>query len=91
MDEQLVNDIDLGKFDTTLIDNTRFKEVLEEVANVDGFRDYLRETLALDIKRYFFATKEQQELIKGAYSRTYYLYTTLAKVSEAKIKSLTNK
>lgn len=87
--DKFIEEIDLGKLNNGEVDIEKYKDVLLEVSRVDEFRDYLRETIAADIKRYFFASKEQQDLIKGAYSRTYYLYKLLGKVSDDHTKSLT--
>lgn len=87
--DKFINEIDLGKLNLESIDNKKYEEVLLEVSRVDGFRDYLKETLALDIKRYFFMSTESQSMVKGAYLRTLSLYNLLSKISEEQTKKLT--
>lgn len=89
MEESEIKDLDLGTLSGIGVDNKEFIEALTEVSNVDDFRDYLVETMACDIKRFFFASPESQERIKGAYQRTKYLYDLLKKISGDKIKNLT--
>lgn len=74
------------------MDKERFRDVLNDVEEVDGFKDYLRETMMLDMKRYFLAPKEQQDSIRGAFNRTQYLLNVLIKISDEKVKkSIDNK
>jgi GTP1/Obg family GTP-binding protein len=84
MDE--IKDIDIGKITEIAIDNEAFKECLSDVSKIDDFRDYLRETMAMDIKRFFNTPKEQQDLVKGAFYRTQYLYQLLKKISDKEIE-----
>lgn len=81
-----IENIDLGKISDITVSHETYKDCLLEVSSIDGFRDYLKETMAADIKRYFFASQEQQPIIKGAFHRTKYLYDILKKVSEDGLK-----
>ena len=58
----------------------------KELGKVEGIQQYLKSTLAQDIKRYFLSPKESQEFIKGQYNRTRYIYDKILKSIE-----LTNK
>ena len=80
-----IEDIDLGKISDIAVSHETHKDCLLEVSSVDGFREYLKETMAADIKRYFFSSQEQQPIIKGAFHRTKYLYDILKKVSDENI------
>ena len=79
-------DLDLGNIGSITIDNDQFKDCLSEVSRIDDFRDYLKETMSADIKRYFYASKEQQDAIRGAFQRTKYFYDLLKKISDDNLK-----
>lgn len=49
-------------------------DIFKKVAGVDGFSDYLRETMARDKDHYFRATSIPDQLrVRGAFARTLYL------------------
>lgn len=56
-----------------LMDNKIDKEderlMFVDLFKVEGLQTYLKALMAADIKRYFTATPEQQERIKGNYDR----------------------
>ena len=60
--------------DLNVLDSAISKEeeerIWKAIANIDGAKDYFKDTMALDVRRYFDAVKEQQDFIKGAFSRT---------------------
>lgn len=52
--------------------------VFKDIKKVDGFHEYLNNTLDSDIKRYFAAGSPMEQLqVKGAYNRTLYLRSKL--------------
>lgn len=56
------------------------EKLFRDLSAVDGFQDYLNSVMAKDMKRYFVAeTPEQQNLIKGGFSRMMYFKTRLEK------------
>lgn len=57
------------------------KKMFESLARINGFKEYLMETMAKDMKRYFDAPKETQDLMKGHYTFADYLYKRLLKAS----------
>lgn len=58
----------------TASDEKRDLILFKELKGIEGFVEYLRETAARDIQRYFeAATKEEQLMIRGTYARTMYL------------------
>lgn len=63
----------------TVIDKDQEALIFKDVANIDGFMEYLRDTMSLDIKRYFSSPEEQHKLIMGSYYRTKYLYDLCVK------------
>lgn len=48
-------------------------ELAETLSKVRGLPEFLRATMGADMKRYFAATPEEQQRIKGAFQRTMYL------------------
>lgn len=63
------------------------EKLFEALKEVEGFMDYLKNTIAKDITRYFTAQKEQHDVIKGAFARTLYFKNLLVgKKKEKKTK-----
>ena len=59
-------------------------ELFSRLNQVEGFTDYLRATLANDVKRFFKASSPAEQLqIRGAYARTLYLKGRLLKKQES--------
>lgn len=57
--------------------------LFDELKKVEGFQDYLSNTLIADKDRYFGAgTPMEQLLVKGAYNRTFYIRSKLREVKE---------
>jgi len=55
--------------------DTDFENAMfNKLADVPGFQDYLLMTMARDMKRYFIATKENQEQVRGHYNFAEYMY-----------------
>jgi len=81
MDVLKIEDLNIG------VDNTKYKDMFKEINEVDEFKYYLKEAMELDVKRYFTASKEQQDLIKGAFYRTQYLYNLIVKFNTERIKT----
>ncbi len=79
IDETFINklpspiDIDLDQGQRDLI--------FKDMSQIDGLMEYLRDTMSMDIKRYFSAPIEQQQIIMGAYHRTKYFYDLCVKNS----------
>lgn len=68
-------------------DDKRDQILFKELKSVEGFIEYLRETAARDIQRYFeAATKEEQLMIRGAYARTMYLMKMAKEEGKRKTK-----
>lgn len=64
-------------------------KMFSDLANIDGFKDYLRLTSARDIQRYFGATdKSTQDIVKGAVSRTSFFMSMLKGRVESKSTKL---
>ena len=77
MDISIKNDIN--------IDQKVELKIFTAVRSIEGYTEYLRTTLERDMKRYFSAsTDRERDQIKGAFSRTAYLYGKLVKTSEVK-------
>jgi hypothetical protein len=49
------------------------REVAKGLSEVVGLKDFLKETMSADMRRYFAASEAEQPNIKGAFSRTVYL------------------
>ncbi len=49
------------------------REVAKGLSEVEGLKDFLKATLAADMRRHFSASPEEQASIKGAFRRTLYL------------------
>ena len=52
------------------IDTDEEKRIFEELSAIDGLQEYLRRTMAQDMKRHFNVQPVQQLLIRGAFQRT---------------------
>lgn len=52
-------------------------ELFEKMSAIDGIEEYLRDMMSRDLKRYFAATKDQQDQIRGAYMRAMYFRAML--------------
>lgn len=62
--------------------------LFDELKKVEGFQEYLSNTLAADKDRYFGAgSPMEQLLVKGAYNRTLYLRSKLREPKEVKLDS----
>lgn len=72
-------DIDL---DESTIDKEDEKKLFEELGAIEGLQEYLRKTLALDMKRHFAAQPIQQMLIRGAFQRTAFLRKKISERSK---------
>lgn len=83
--ETINEEIDLGGLTELQIDNAKYSQMWNDLIQVDGFSDYLQETMALDMKRYFYTSKESQERVKGHFDLAHYLYKTLIQVREKKL------
>lgn len=70
----------------THIDKEEEDAIFAELAKVEGLSEYLRDTMNLDIMRYFQCTPEQQQLVKGAYMRTWNFSQKLKKAKVALLK-----
>lgn len=84
-EEQLLSQLgrSLTGLDIT-VDEKKDLLLFKELKEVEGLMEYLRETAARDIQRYFeAATKEEQLMIRGTYARTMYFWK---KVKEGGIK-----
>lgn len=55
------------------------EKLFEDMASIDGITDYLRYVISNDMMLYFNAQKEQQDLVKGAYTRTKHFYDQILK------------
>ena len=50
-------------------------------ASIDGAAQYFKTVMDVDIRTYFTAPKEQQEMIRGHYSFAQYMYNMIKKHS----------
>lgn len=67
-----------GDFDSIDISTDTSKTLFQDLARVEGFSEYLKETMSNDIKRYFSAqTDHERNVIRGGFSRTSYLRARL--------------
>lgn len=85
----------IGDFTDLKLDKKFEKEVFDNVAGIDGVKEYLRDTIAQDVKRYFKAsTDSERDQVRGAYSRTLYLRSLIidpAKIDKKGIAKLPGK
>lgn len=64
----------LGDIDSVEIAKEGVKEIYQSLAGVEGYLDYLKDTMNADIKRYFNAqTDGERQLIRGAFARTSFI------------------
>lgn len=82
MDE--LKDIDLGGLNVIQIDNRKYDDMWRELAKVEGFSEYLEETKALDMKRYFYVPPASQTLVRGHYNLADYFSKVLKYYKENK-------
>ena len=55
------------------VNKTLERDVAKGLSQVEGLTEFLKATLSADMRRYFAATGEEQERVKGSFSRTVYL------------------
>lgn len=87
MDKEL-EQLELGPIDELLVNTKAYKGTFKELNDVDGFTEYLKETMAMCVKRYFHATPDNQAQIKGYYTFVNDLYK---KIQSASQESIDNK
>lgn len=56
------------------IDKEEEEIIWKKISEIDGAAQYFKKTLDKDIRRFFNTQKDQQDLVKGAFSRTKYFY-----------------
>lgn len=62
------------------LDEEQEKKLFESLKHVEGIQEYLRDTLAKDMRRYFAAgTDDERAIVRGAFARTSYWLGKLAK------------
>lgn len=66
------------------IDKKTEDAIFVKVSEVDGFNEYLRQTITKDIKRYFSALPAQQQEVRGALMRTAYIRSKIIEASNPK-------
>lgn len=76
--QEIFKEIDLIDSD---FDKESEKLIFSELFKIDGLQGYLKSIMAKDIKRYFVASKEQQEYIKGGYDKLMQFLLKIQKVS----------
>lgn len=75
----------LGDITEYKIDPSEEAQIFKLLADVEGFGNYLRATLAKDLQRHFTAsTEKQRDNIMGAVGRTVYLRSKLMQSKEEK-------
>jgi hypothetical protein len=48
-------------------------QIFDEISKIEGIENYLRDTMARDVKRYFTASDDHgRDQVRGAYARTMY-------------------
>lgn len=65
------------------IDEAEEAELFHSLSRIPGIDDYLKKTLAKDMQRFFQASSDSHQVIRGAYMRTEYL---LKKILESREK-----
>ena len=80
-----MNDIELGDLKDVKIDNEKYKQMWLDLVQVEGFSDYLKETMALDMKRYFYIPVATQERVKGHFDLANYLLNVLTLTNKQKL------
>lgn len=71
--------------DVSGVDKKLQQDIFKQLRSVDGIEEWLRATMAEDVKRHFSATSvAEQALIKGAYFRTRFILAGLRKVTDKK-------
>jgi len=80
MEDFIEKEIVIEDFLSLTVSVKEYEPAIKEVSLVNGYRDFLKSSMAADIKRYFTAQPEQQQMIKGAFLRTKYLYDQLVKI-----------
>ena len=86
IDEIILELKELTDFDD--IDPKIEAQIFKDLATVDGLQEYLSQTLAQDLKRYFQSPPGAQLLVKGAFNRTLYLKNKIKKHSEVRRKKV---
>lgn len=57
----------------SFISKEQEKAIGQALSEVDGFKEFLKLTMAADMRRHFSASPVEQERIKGAFARTLYI------------------
>ena len=80
--KQQEEDIDLGELSEITMNNNKYKQMWLDLAQVEGFQEYLRETVALDMKRKWSSVPTTHERIHGHADLALYFIRTLKAVKE---------
>ncbi len=68
------------------VDKQQERLIFKELFQIEDIQSYLKAVMAADIKRYFVASKEQQDYIKGSYDRAMQFLVKIQKASPVDIK-----
>lgn len=72
------------------VDRQHEQEIREVLGNIRGLPEFLKMTMSADMRRYFSASPEEQEQIKGAFRRTaYFLSLAIPKANMEFVKDTT--
>lgn len=64
----------------TSVDKKEELEIFEKLADVEGYKEYLMQTMSDDTKRYFsYTTDRERDINRGCFMRTLYFYNLLKK------------
>lgn len=69
-----------GGIETIEAESVGSDPLFKDLGRVDGFQEYLKDTLINDMKRYFVSqTDKDRDMIKGAFNRTIYIRSKILK------------
>lgn len=57
----------------SFINKEQEKAIGQALSEIEGFKEFMKLTMAADMRRHFSASPVEQERIKGAFARTLYL------------------
>lgn len=84
-------DIDLEDLRNIKMDNKPYEQMFKDLLQVDGFKQYLQETMALDIKRKWYASPASHERIHGHFDFAKYILSILEHFAEVKTEEALDK
>jgi hypothetical protein len=83
-----MNDLNLGELNDIKINNEAYEQMWKDLIQVDGFKEYLKETMEIDVKKHFISQPAGHERIIGHFSFAQYLYNMITKTGDKNLTSL---